>query len=133
MTVALLQAGAAQNTGVSSPSSQSSVNYAPGRAGPQYFSPSSFLLQKLYSRQEWLRGLGCSLPPPGPHSSWCARPRKLVPNCLVSACLQVGQFLCLKRQAQKSEKLIALYHIPLVKRESHFQRSGLLSFTALEQ
>lgn len=34
MTVALLQAGAAQNTGVSSPSSQSSVNYAPWEGRP---------------------------------------------------------------------------------------------------
>lgn len=115
MTVALRQADAVKNTGISCPTSSQGFTISLIRAGLQYFSSSNCVLQKIYSRQELLRGLG--LPSyTRPHSkSTTDEKKKKTGSRLPCLYLLIGRAVAMLEKASQEEA-----NAPLRKKEYHF-------------
>lgn len=115
VTVALLQTGAAENTGVSSPAPSQGLMISPGRAGLQYFlRPALTQMVDPLLQVHQIKKIDSQLP------------------CL---CLFVGGAVSMPEEAnQEDHQLLTLYYTPLLKKGYNFQRIGPLSLpTALEQ
>lgn len=121
--IALLQAGAAKNTGISSPATCQGLHSL--SAEQTMYSSYSSVLQKLYSRQEWLSNLGLPFSTQPSLKWWRPYSRHIQPKILIPDCLSLLTYrwdrVSMPEEASQDQKSMPHLRRDVTSREvSHF-------------